>query len=193
MGYFYTLLFIFIIVFILSATIVPTVTPNVYPQVTKDDLRLNSLNHPFIPTFFPLLFKNIIASLLIISCGIFGYSFIPSLVMIINAFYIGENIAMLNRPDTFGAIYSFIPHAGIEIFGIILCTSFACNFAYEMQKLTYNKGFIGIISYKGDTWPTIKNHCIIPYVKYIIPILVISTFIECTISIYILKAIFNGV
>jgi len=184
---------IFISIFLLGIFIIPNIFGNVYSNVSADELRMNSLNNPFEKSFPRLLLNNIVVSIILISIGLFGYKVFPSIFLGYNALLVGENINMLNRPETFGALYSIIPHGIIEIPTIILCAAFSYKFAYDMNYLTGNKGIIGVITYKDPINKVLYNSLIIPYLKYILPLIVISVIIECTISIYILRAIFNGV
>jgi uncharacterized membrane protein SpoIIM required for sporulation len=191
--YVYISSIIFIIIFIPAIFIIPQIFGNIYKPVSSDELRMNSINSPFTTKFPHLIINNIIISIILIGVGIFGQKLLPSFILSYNTLFIGEGISMLNRPETFGAIYSMIPHGIIEIPTIILCTAFSYRFAYQMQTFTGNKGIIGILSYKEPINSILYTYAIIPYIKYILPLLILSTFIECTISIYILKAIFNGV
>jgi uncharacterized membrane protein SpoIIM required for sporulation len=184
---------IFIIMFILGVYIIPDIFGNVYKKISPDELRINSINSPFEKSFPHILVNNIIISIILIGLGILGNKIFPSIFVGYNALIIGENINMLNRPETFGSLYSFIPHGIIEIPTIILCTAFSYKFAYDMMIITGNKGITGIIQYKEPIDKLLYEDVIIPYMKYILPLIVISAIIECTISIYILRAIFNGV
>lgn len=176
----------------LGMFIVPNILGNMHDPVTSENLRITSINNPSIDNFIALLIRNIIASFGIICMGIIGYTIFPILYTSFNALYLGEVVNMLNKPSTSLAILSLIPHCLIELPAIILCTCIACNFSQEIQNFTGNKGFIGIITHKEDAKFTVWKYAILPYIKYILPLIILACIIECTISIYILRALFNN-
>jgi stage II sporulation protein M len=192
--YIYISSIIFIILFLSAIVIIPNTITHIYTPLTSNDLRINSINSPFATKFPHLLINNVLISIILLLSGVFSKKILPSFILGYNAFLIGSGISMLiSNPSTANAIYSMIPHGIIEIPTIILCTAFAYKFANQMQIVTNNEGISGVIKYKEPIDNILIEYVITPYLKYILPLLVLSVFIECTISIYILKAIFNGV
>lgn len=184
---------IFTIMLLLGIFVIPNIFGNYYKDVSPEELRINSLNNPIEKALPRLLLNNIIVSMMLVSFGLLGNKLLPSIFLGYNALMIGENINMLSRPETFPVLYSILPHGIIEIPAIILCTAFSYKFAYSISNLTGNRGFVHLITSKESINNVVYKNAIIPYFKYIFPLIVISVVIECTISIYILRAIFNGV
>ena len=116
-----------------------------------------------------IIIQNIIVSLLILSLGIFGSELFPLLLMLYNAFYLGDIINVINTPSTINYIYALIPHCIIEVPAIIICITFACNFALKMRGYIYKKGLINIL--KQNNYPDIIhlliNYLIKPYIYYV--------------------------
>jgi len=184
--------FIYITVFLLSATILPLIFGNIHDVITADQLRINSINITQSSALVKLLIGNILISAIIILSGVFGSEIIPILILTWNAFYFGEIISALNKPDTFGMMYSLFPHGIIEIPAAILCTIFACNYALKMREVSGNKSMWKVIMYEGSISHILRKYVVKPYIYYVLPLIIMGCIVESTISLYIMRAIFNG-
>ena len=191
--YFCLVTLIYVIVFLLSIFVFPQLFGNMHEEISADQLRINSINITPMSAFSKLIVLNVVVSFLILFSGALGTELFPITILAYNAFSFGEVIARINKPDTINMMYSFLPHTTIEIPTIIFCTTFACCYALKIQKLTGNEGIKGVLSYKGSVTMVILKRLIRPYLLYILPLIIIGCIIESTISLYIMRAIFNGV
>lgn len=188
--YFYLTTFIYIAIFLLSIFVFPQLFGNIHGDISADQLRLGALNLTPMSAFTRLIVGNILVSFVIIISGTLGLEIIPISILVWNAFNFGEIIAMVNKPDTINAIYSFFPHAIFELPATLLVTTFACYYALKMREHTGNKGVIEILKYKGPITIILHKHVLKPYVLYILPLIIIGCIVESTISIYMMRAIF---
>ena len=187
--YFYIVTCLYILIFILSIISAPTLG-NSYGVISPEKLKLNTINNTVESSLLSLLPRNILISMLIILTGLLGYKLIPLSILAYNAYDFGQIIAAINKPDTINMIYVYFPHAMIEIPAIILCTAFACNFAITMRGRF--GGMINILKSKENINPILIKYLIKPYFYYVFPLIILGCIIESTISLYIMKLIFNG-
>ena len=125
--------------------------------------------------------------------GVTGLEAIPIIFMIYNAFYLGELISIVNKPDTYIMIYAMTPHAIIEIPTLILVTTFGCYLAYKVKEITQTKHILEYLRKKNvNVNFTVYNYGIKRYIIIILPLIIIGCIIESKISLYILRYIFNG-
>lgn len=143
--------------------------------------------------FIPLLYNNIIASFIIVMMGGFGIWLIPPIFLCYNAFYLGELISTASKPDTYLYIYAIFPHAIIELPTMILATVFGCYFAIKLRSLTGHRNIIQCIRARENILQIIFNYGLKPYFLVILPLIILSCIIESYVSLYILKAMFNGI
>ena len=189
--YFYLTTSIYVIVFLLSAFVFPQLFGNIYGNISVDQLRIGALNLSSMSMFTKLIVGNILVSFLIIIIGALGTELFPIAILTWNAFNFGEVIAMINKPDTINMIYAFLPHAIFELPATILVTMFGCYYALKMRETTGNKGIINLLRYKGPVFPVLYKHVLKPYLFYILPLIIVGCLVESTISIYIMRALFN--
>lgn len=164
---------------------------NSHGTISSEELRLNSINNTITSSLLSLLSRNIFISMLLILTGLLGYKLIPLIILAYNAYDFGQIIAMVsNQPSTINMIYAIFPHAIIELPVIILCTAFACNFAITMRGRF--GGVINILQSKENINPILIKYLLKPYFYYIFPMIILGCVIESTISLYIMRLIFNG-
>jgi len=190
--YIYISTFIYIVVLIISIFILPSIFGNIYGNISSEQLRINSINNSELPLLQTLLIRNIMVSCLIIFLGVIGSEILPLAILTWNAISFGEILNALNKPETINAIYFLLPHSIIELPATILCTAFACNFALKMRNTSGNNGVIGVLIYKGSINKVLTEYLVKPYIYYILPMIIVGCIIESTISLYIMRAIFNG-
>ena len=183
---------IFTVIFILSIIIFPNIY-QIHDPISKEKIQILSITPPA-DFFINLLINNIIASFIIVMSGIAIIEMIPILFMIYNAFYLGEMISELNKPDTFMMILTMIPHGIIEMPTLILSTTFGCYLAYQLKKTTNSKNILEYLRNKNTNINyTVFTYGIKAYILIILPLIILGCVIESGISLYILKLIFNGV
>jgi len=190
--YFCLVTFIYIIIFLSSVFILPSIFGNMYGVISTDQLRINSINNEVISSLILLLMRNVLISVLIITIGVLGIEAIPIIILGWNAISFGEIVNAISKPETIGMIYALLPHAIIEIPAAILCTALSCNFALKMREACGNNGTMGILTYKGSINHVLTKHMIKPYFYYVFPLIVLGCVVESTISLYIMRLIFNG-
>lgn len=185
---------VFVSVFIFAAFCVPDISSNLFTQLTPDDIANNS-GKDKLEFFKSVLLNNLRASLLVICMGVFGYEIIPMLAIALNAAYLGSFVAMINKPDTWFAVLTLIPHGIIEFVALILSCAFGCLFAIRMRR--NRTSVIQCIRNRKVTesqekrfWYICKYTIIIPYLKYCVPMLIVAAFIESYISMDILHRLF---
>jgi uncharacterized membrane protein SpoIIM required for sporulation len=182
---------IFIITFILSIFIFPSIYQIQTPK-NKDTVRILSITPPS-EFFKTILINNIVVSFIILASGVTGLEAIPIIFMIYNAFYLGELIAVVNKPDTYMMIYAMTPHSIIELPTLILVTTFGCYLAYKLRETTKTRHMIEYLRKRNvNINSTIYNYGIKRYILIILPLIIIGCIIESGISLYILRYIFNG-
>jgi uncharacterized membrane protein SpoIIM required for sporulation len=182
---------IFIITFILSIFIFPSIYQIQTPK-SKDTVRILSITPPS-EFFKTILINNLVVSFIILASGVTGLEAIPIIFMIYNAFYLGELIAIVNKPDTYMMIYAMTPHSIIELPTLILVTTFGCYLAYKLREVTKTRHMIEYLRKRDvNINSTIYNYGIKRYILIILPLIIIGCIIESGISLYILRYIFNG-
>jgi uncharacterized membrane protein SpoIIM required for sporulation len=187
--YFYIVTCLYISIFILSIISVLFID-NIHGTISSEELRMSSINITITSSLLALLPRNILISFLIMLSGLLGYELIPLFMLAYNAYDFGQIIAMINKPETINMVYVFLPHCLIEMPTLFLCTTFACNFALYM-RMQYG-GIINIIKSKENINPVFMKYLIKPYFFYILPLVVLGCIIESTISLHIMRLLFNG-
>jgi len=171
------------------------VFPSIYQMhtpKTKDTIRILSIT-PSSEFFKNLLINNLVASFIIVMIGVLGLESIPILFMMYNAFYIGELVAVVNKPDTYMMIYAMTPHSIIEFPTLILSTTFGCYLAYKLKESTKSRHILEYLRKRNiNINPIVYEYGIKRYVLIIFPLILIGCIIESGISLYILRYIFNG-
>jgi len=182
---------IFTITFVLSIFVFPSIY-QIHTPKDKDTVRILSITPP-LDFFKTLMINNIIASFIIVMCGVTGLEAIPIIFMVYNAFYLGELIAIVNKPDTYMMIYAMVPHAIIELPTLILATTFGCYLAYKMREVTKSRHIMEYLRNKNtQVNPTVMKYGIKRYFTFIFPLILLGCIVESGISLYILRYIFNG-
>lgn len=181
---------IFVIIFLLSIF----VFPNIYQmhEISRDQVRILSITPP--QDFFRNIFiNNLVVSFIIVMCGLSGLEAIPIIFLSYNAFYIGELIAALNKPDTYMMIYTIVPHGIIEFPMMIIAATFGCCLAYRLKQSTGTRHVLEYLRKRNvNINKIVYDYGIKKYVIYILPMVIIAAIIESEISLYILRIIFNG-
>jgi len=189
--YFLISFVVFITIFILSIFIFPSIY-QIHDPISKDKIKIMSIQDP--TNFFTnLLINNLVASFIVIMIGSLGSRIIPLFFLSFNAFYIGELISVVNTQTTYLFIYAMVPHAIIELPTIILTASFGCYLAYKLKNITNSRNIFGYLKSKTNIYPVIIENGLKPYFTIVVPLIIIGCIIESYVSLYILKAIFNGV
>lgn len=189
--YLFIVSIIFTITFILSISIFPSIY-QIHTPKDKDTVRILSITPP-IEFFKTLLINNLIASFIIVMCGVTGLEAIPIIFMMYNAFYLGELISIVNKSDTYMMIYAMAPHAIIELPTLVLATTFGCYLAYKMREVTGSRHIIEYLRNKHtQVNSTVMDYGIKRYFMFIFPLILLGCIVESGISLYILRYIFNG-
>jgi len=189
--YFIILFILYIVILLLSVFIFPSIY-QIHTPMTID--KIHTLTVQTSSDFFiPLLYNNILASFIIVMMGGFGIWMIPPIFLCSNAIYLGSLISSAAKPDTYLYIYAIFPHATIELPTIILATTFGCYFAIKLRDLTGRRNIIQCIRARENILQIVFDYGIKPYILVILPLIILGCVIESYVSLYILKAIFNGV
>jgi stage II sporulation protein M len=189
--YLYLSIFIFIGILCASYYLAPVIG-SFHNPISHTQLVINSQTIEYGSNLEYLLICNILVSFVIIISGAIGTELIALIILSWNAFDLGEIINAVPKYDTINVLYILLPHGIIELPMMIIASSFGCVLSLKAKEMSGNRGIIGWLIYKGQVKDLIIEHAIIPYIRYILPMVLLATIIESTISIYIMKLIFNG-
>lgn len=136
--------------------------------------------------FTTVIIKNLIATFLVISLGLLGLRFVPTLCILANGYMIGATITLLNYNSSiiFATIF---PHGYFE-FPLLLFTG-ACSFIIieEIHKTKLNAYTLLTKHGNPQVRYILKNYLFYPYIMIIIPGVFVTAILEATFSLWNLR------